>query len=210
MMAQNLTAFEHAINPELRLNINGHKPIVLWFTGLSGSGKSSIAGRLETKLVTDYQAHTCFLDGDSLRQGLNSDLGFSARDRSENIRRAGEVAKLMYAAGLIVLVSFISPFSVDRDRAKSLFPENGFWEIFVDCPIEICQNRDSKQLYQRAQSGEIPGFTGVSSPYEVPVHPDMILHSDQCSIEECADLVLKRLIQAGLLKQNKNSPDKDR
>lgn len=199
-MTQNLIAFEHSIDPELREKINGHKSIVLWFTGLSGSGKSSIAGKLESRLVTEYQAHTCFLDGDSLRQGLNSDLGFSKQDRSENIRRVGEVAKLMYDVGLIVLVSFISPFSADRDKAKSLFPENGFWEIFVDCPIETCQRRDPKQLYQRAQSGEIPGFTGVSSPYEVPVHPDMILHSDQDSIEECADLVLKKLVQAELLK----------
>ncbi|MFZ3069760.1 MAG: adenylyl-sulfate kinase [Anaerolineaceae bacterium] len=200
MSPANLTPFQHAISPEWRIKNNGHKPLVLWFTGLSGSGKSSIAGALEILLVENYHAHTCLLDGDTLRMGLNKDLGFSDEDRSENIRRVGEVAKLMYDAGLITLVSFISPFAADRDRARSLFPENGFWEIFVDCPVEVCRSRDPKQLYQRAQTGEVANFTGISSPYEPPENPEMLLHSSRFSIAECTNQVLERLLSEGVIK----------
>lgn len=198
-MTENITPFSHNIPLEVRERINGHKALVLWFTGLSGSGKSSIAGALESILVERYQAHTCFLDGDSLRSGLNRDLGFSDADRTENIRRVGEVARLMFEAGLITLVAFISPFARDRERARALVPVGRFWEIYVDCPIEICQRRDPKQLYRRAEQGEIADFTGISSVYEPPLHPELVLHSDQYGIVECAEQVLARMLENGVL-----------
>jgi adenylyl-sulfate kinase len=198
-MAENLTPFTHHIPLEVRECINGHKAVVLWFTGLSGSGKSSIAGMLESMLIERHAAHTCFLDGDSLRSGLNRDLGFSDADRSENIRRAGEVARLMFEAGLITLVAFISPFARDRDRARALVPAGRFWEIYVACPLEICRSRDPKQLYQRAQQGEITDFTGISSGYEPPLHPELVLHSDRMGVVECAEQVLARMLEKGVL-----------
>lgn len=198
-MAENLTPFTHHIPLAVRERINGHQALVLWFTGLSGSGKSSIASALENLLVERYQAHTCFLDGDNLRSGLNQDLGFSDADRSENIRRVGEVARLMFDAGLITLVAFISPFARDRDRARALLPEGRFWEIYIDCPIEICRSRDPKQLYLRAQHGELDQFTGISSVYEPPLHPEMVLHSERIGIVECAEQVLARMLEKGVL-----------
>jgi adenylyl-sulfate kinase len=198
-MAENLTPCSNHIPQEGRERINGHKGVVLWFNGLSGSGKSSIAGMLESILVERYQAHTCFLDGDSLRSSLNRDLGFSDAHRSENIRRMGEVARLMFEAGLITLVAFISPFARDRERARALVPAGRFWEIYVDCPLEICRTRDPKRLYLRAQHGEITDFTGISSVYEPPLHPELVLHSDRTGIVECAEQVLARMLEKGVL-----------
>ena len=165
---------------------------MLWFTGLSGSGKSSIANLVEQKLHKKG-IRTYVLDGDNVRHGLNKDLGFVQSDRVENIRRVAEVAKLMHDAGLIVLVSFISPFRAERDMARALFDEGQFIEIYVDTPIEIAEKRDTKGLYARARRGEIPNFTGIDSPYEEPKSPEMKLNAGQNSLEECSNMVVDYL-----------------
>ena len=172
--------------------LNGHRARVLWFTGLSGSGKSSIANLVEQKLHKKG-IRTYVLDGDNVRHGLNRDLGFVQSDRVENIRRVAEVAKLMHDAGLIVLVSFISPFRAERDMARALFDKGQFIEIYVDTPIEIAEKRDTKGLYARARRGEIPNFTGIDSPYEVPKSPEMKLNAGQNSLEECSNMVVDYL-----------------
>ena len=172
--------------------LNGHRARVLWFTGLSGSGKSSIANLVEQKLHKKG-IRTYVLDGDNVRHGLNRDLGFVQSDRVENIRRVAEVAKLMHDAGLIVLVSFISPFRAERDMARALFDEGQFIEIYVDTPIEIAEKRDTKGLYARARRGEIPNFTGIDSPYEEPKSPEMKLNAGQNSLEECSNMVVDYL-----------------
>ena len=166
---RNLTPYLTAVTPEARSGIKGNKPAVLWFTGFSASGKSTIANIVEQTLNQDYKAHTFLLDGDNLRSGLNKDLGFSNTDRTENIRRVGEIAKLMSNAGLIVLTAFISPIRVDRDQNREILDGGKFFEIFVDCPIEVCEQRDPKGLYQKARDGIIKEFTGISSPYESPL-----------------------------------------
>lgn len=196
---ENITPHGSLITQKERESLNGHKALVLWFTGLSGSGKSSIAAEVERILVHEYGGHTAFLDGDTLRSGLNKGLGFSAEDRSENIRRAGEVAALMVASGLIVSAAFISPFAVDREAVRKRLPKECFWEVFVDCPLEVCQARDPKKLYQRANQGKITNFTGISSPYEVPLAPEVHLHSDQDDVQTCARQVISRLLEAGVI-----------
>ena len=205
MTAKNLTPHHSLVTPQQREALKGHKPLVLWFTGLSGSGKSTIAAALEQRLVESYGAHTVFLDGDSLRHGLNQDLGFSAADRQENIRRVGQVARLMFDAGLIVITSFISPYRADRDQARALFPPGSFWEVFVDCPLETCKQRDPKGLYAKAESGEIAEFTGVSSPYEAPQSPEIHMRSDQQSVEACVGLLITRLVDAGVIQYGLNA-----
>ena len=182
-----------------RTQLNGHRPAVLWFTGLSGSGKSTLAGEVEKRLYHERHAHTYLLDGDVLRTGLNKDLDFSAAARSENIRRSAEVAHLFFDAGLIVLTTFISPFRADRDFARSLVPVGGFFEIFVDCPLEVCEQRDVKGLYRRARSGQIPNFTGIDSPYEEPLHPELVLDTSRASIPACAQEVITYCIHNGIL-----------
>ena len=164
----------------------------VWFTGLSGSGKSSIANRLEQRLFAEGR-HTYLLDGDNVRHGLNRDLGFTEADRAENIRRVAEVARLMVDAGLIVLVAFISPFRAERRFARSLFAEGEFIEVFVDTPIEACEARDPKGLYAKARSGALPNFTGIDSPYERPESPEVHLLTSGRSPEECAEQVFARL-----------------
>ena len=171
---------------------NGHRARVLWFTGLSGSGKSSIANVVEQKLHKRGN-RTYILDGDNLRHGLNKDLGFVQSDRVENIRRVAEVAKLMHDAGLIVLVSFISPFRAERDRARALFDSGQFIEIYVDTPIEIAEKRDTKGLYAKARRGEIPNFTGIDSPYEKPQSPEIKLNAGKDTLEACANTVVEHL-----------------
>lgn len=170
----------------------GQKPCCLWFTGLSGSGKSTIANLLENKLHISGQ-HTYLLDGDNVRHGLNRDLGFSDEDRTENIRRVAEAAKLMVDAGLIVMVSFISPFNADRRLARSLFEEDEFIEIYVDTPLEVCEQRDIKGLYAKARAGEIKNFTGIDSAYEVPESAEIILNGANEAVDDLADEVLKIL-----------------
>ncbi len=174
------------------------KPAVLWFTGLSGSGKSTIANRLEQRLHA-LGKHTYLLDGDNVRHGLNSDLGFSEEDRAENIRRVGEVARLMTDAGLVVLVSFISPFRAERDRIRSRLPEGEFVEIFVDTPIEECIARDPKGLYAQALRGEIKAFTGIDSPYEPPVSPELRLNTTGRDVDELVAEVEKYLAERGII-----------
>lgn len=182
-----------AITSSERRLLNGHAPAVLWFTGLSGSGKSTIAGSVERRLVQEFRAHTYLLDGDLLRTGLNKDLDFSDAGRKENIRRTGEVARLFFDAGLIVLTTFISPFRADRAFARSLIAAGSFVEIFVRCPIELCEQRDPKGLYRRARSGAIPFFTGISSPYEPPENPELILDSAQDDLTDCCQKVIDYL-----------------
>jgi bifunctional enzyme CysN/CysC len=184
------------LNAESRAAAKGQKPCVLWFTGLSGSGKSTIANELE-RLLYAQGRHTYMLDGDNVRHGLNQDLGFTDADRVENIRRVAEVSKLFVDAGLIVLVSFISPFRSERRMARDLVGEGGFLEVYVDTPIEICMQRDPKGLYKRAQAGQIKNFTGIDSPYEAPENADIVLKTENTAPEVCAQRLIESLRKAG-------------
>jgi len=199
LMSDNVLPHRHSITARDRSKLNGHLPALLWFTGLSGSGKSTIAGQVEYELVHAYRAHTYLLDGDNIRTGLNRDLGFSDADRAENIRRIGEVAKLFVDAGLIVLTAFISPFRKDRAAARALLPEGAFFEIYVRCPLEICEKRDPKGLYQKARQGFIADFTGITSPYEEPLAPELVLDSASLSVAQCAQAVLDLLKSRSIL-----------
>lgn len=169
-------------------SLNGHRSLMLWFTGISGSGKSSIAHAVEERLH-QQGCRTFVLDGDNLRHGLCADLGFSPRDRAENIRRTGEVARLFMEAGMIVLAAVISPSRRDREKLKALVADGDFIEIYCRCPLEICEQRDVKGLYRRARAGEIKSFTGISSSYEAPGSPDLILDTGIFPLAECVDLV---------------------
>jgi len=182
------------VSREERARIMGQKPAVIWFTGLSGSGKSTIANRLERKLL-ERGYRTILLDGDNVRHGLNKDLGFSEVDRIENIRRIGEVAKLMTDAGLIVITAFISPFTTERDMARNILPAGEFIEVFVDTPIEECERRDPKGLYFKTRSGLIPNFTGISSPYQAPESPEIRLDTIRATADECAEQIMKYLTE---------------
>ena len=170
------------------MSLNQQRPCVIWFTGLSGSGKSTIANELEKKLF-EIGKRTYILDGDNLRHGLNNDLGFSEQDRVENIRRVAEVAKLMVDAGLIVLATFISPYRSDRQAARELFEEGEFIEIFVDTPLDLCESRDPKGLYKKARQGLIKNFTGIDSPYEQPTKAEITIKINELNI---IDKILKR------------------
>ncbi len=190
IMKENLHIITHnyKITKEEREQKNGHRAVCLWFTGLSGSGKSTIANAVEQYLY-NHNFRTYILDGDNIRKGLNKDLNFTEESRIENIRRIGEVAKLMIDAGIVVLAAFVSPFLKDRQLLKDVM-ENSFVEIFVDAPIEVCEQRDVKGLYKKARRGEISNFTGISSPFEIPEHPDVHLHTDKQDINESAQTVL--------------------
>jgi adenylyl-sulfate kinase len=183
-MSENVYRQDLAVNREERSKIKGHQSKVFWFTGLSGSGKSTIASHLHAQLNA-MGMHSYMLDGDNIRLGINSDLDFSLAGREENIRRIGEIAKLFIDAGIIVLSSFISPMISDRALAKQIIGSDDFVEVFVDCPLEVCEQRDVKGLYARARKGEIKNFTGIDSPYEAPEKPDIIIKSHEKSIEEC-------------------------
>jgi bifunctional enzyme CysN/CysC len=176
----------------VRANQKLQAPACLWFTGLSGSGKSTIANLLEQRLVSEGK-HTYLLDGDNVRHGLNRDLGFTEADRVENLRRVSEVARLFVDSGLIVLVSFISPFRGERELARSHFEQGEFLEVFVDTPIEECERRDTKGLYAKAHRGELINFTGVDSPYEPPESPEVHLHTTKETPEECVSRILDAL-----------------
>lgn len=186
------------VGKEARAGVKGQAPLIVWMTGLSGAGKSTVANRVEEKLWRQGR-HTMLLDGDSLRFGLNKDLGFTDADRVENVRRTAEVAKLMLEAGLIVLCSLISPFRRERALARQLVGPDEFLEVFVDAPIEECQRRDPKGLYARALAGQIPNFTGISSPYEAPEAPDLHLQTDIHDVETLADRVLDELWHRGVI-----------
>jgi adenylylsulfate kinase len=173
-VAENIFTQSFKINYEKREKLLGQKPLLIWFTGLSGSGKSTMANLLESELhATGFK--TYILDGDNVRKGLCNDLTFTEQDRVENIRRIGEVGKLFLDSGLIVLSAFVSPFESDREQVKALVGAEKFVEVFVDCPLEVCEQRDVKGLYKKARKGEIKNFTGIDSPFEKPVHPDIIL-----------------------------------
>lgn len=189
---------QSAVSRQERQQLNGHKPVLLWYTGLSGSGKSTIANAVD-RLLFSRQVHSYVLDGDNVRHGLNGDLGFSNGDRVENIRRITEVAKLMVDAGLVVSTAFISPFRADRAQARELVGEGQFLEVYIDTPLSVCEQRDPKGLYQKARAGVIKNFTGIDSAYEAPESPEIHLHTDQFSIEECAEQVIAALIERGIL-----------
>ncbi|MFD5848901.1 adenylyl-sulfate kinase [Cytobacillus pseudoceanisediminis] len=196
--ATNITWHDSAITKEDRRAQNGHGSVVLWFTGLSGSGKSTIANAVSHELfrqgINEY-----VLDGDNVRHGLNKDLGFSEADRNENIRRIGEVAKLFVDSGKIVTTAFISPFRSDRETVRALFEEGEFIEVFIDCPLEKCERRDPKKLYAKARRGEIKNFTGIDSPYEAPENPEITVRSDQYTVEEAVGQILTHLREKNIL-----------
>ena len=181
-----------AITSNDRQRLNGHRGFTIWFTGLSASGKSTLAVATEEALY-ERGFHTFILDGDNVRHGLNKDLGFSPADREENIRRLGEVAKILRDCGLINLVAFISPYRKDRRMARSLSEDDSFVEVFVDCPVEICEKRDPKGVYQKARQGLIKSFTGISAPYEPPERPELHLRTDQLSVGECVHRIMRYL-----------------
>ncbi|WP_372628216.1 adenylyl-sulfate kinase [Arsukibacterium sp.] len=192
-MTENIVWHSAAVRHSERQNRNGHRPCLLWYTGLSGSGKSTIANAVD-RMLFDLGCHTYLLDGDNVRHGLNRDLGFDDASRVENIRRITEVSKLMLDAGLIVGTAFISPFISDRAQAKALAGD-AFIEVFVDTPLAVCEQRDPKGLYKKARAGEIAHFTGISSPYEAPASPDIHLKTAELSIEQAARQVLAFLQQ---------------
>ncbi|MDM7860000.1 adenylyl-sulfate kinase [Alteromonas sp. ASW11-36] len=197
-MSTNIVWHEHAVDKARRAESLGQKPLVLWFTGLSGSGKSTIANLLEQKL-TAQDKHTYLLDGDNIRHGLCGDLGFTAQDRVENIRRISEVSKLFVDAGMIVITAFISPFRADREFCRNLLAEGEFVEVFVDTPIEVCEQRDPKGLYKKARSGDIKDFTGIDSDYEVPNNPEIRLEYADESAEQTVERLYAMLADKGLV-----------
>jgi adenylylsulfate kinase len=175
-----------------RHQLNKHKSVVIWFTGLSGSGKSTIAHAVE-KYLYDNNCRTFVLDGDNVRYGLSSDLSFSDEDRIENIRRIGEVSKLMLEAGIITLTAFISPFKQDREYVRNLLPHGDFIEVFCKCNLEVCETRDPKGLYKKAISGEIKNYTGIDSPYEEPVNPELTIDTAQYTVEQSIEKIINIL-----------------
>lgn len=190
--ASNLTFHAPTVSTADRERLLGQTGRVLWFTGLSGSGKSTLANAAEAALHAAGRA-TFLLDGDNVRLGLNRDLGFSAEDRTENIRRIAEVAKLMADAGLIVLTAFVSPYAADRAAARAVVGEDRLVEIFVDTPLEECERRDPKGLYAKARAGQIPDFTGISAPFEAPEAPNIHLHTKQHTVADCVKQILSSL-----------------
>lgn len=188
-MTKNIVWHDQLISKEEQRAKNNHHSAVLYFTGLSGSGKSTIANAAARRLH-DLGANTYVLDGDNVRHGLNKDLGFSDEARKENIRRIGEVSKLFIDSGQLVFTAFISPFQEDRDSVRNLVEEDEFVEVYISCPLNACEERDPKGLYQKARAGVIPEFTGISSPYEVPVKPELTLETDRYTVEECVDQLI--------------------
>ena len=186
----NVTWFDGYVTKEDREQLHGHKGAAIWFTGLSASGKSTIAHHLE-KLLHDMNCSTYVFDGDNVRHGLCGDLGFSADDRTENIRRIGEMVKLFVDAGIIAITAFISPYRKDRRKIRDLVGKDRFFEIHVDCPIEVCAERDQKGIYEKAKAGIIKNFTGISAPYEPPENPEMVIQSDKVDATKAAKQVLE-------------------
>jgi len=195
---KNIVWHHSQISRSHREFLNGHRSVILWFTGLSGAGKSTIAHAVEAQLH-QRGCRTFVLDGDNIRHGLSKDLGFEDADRKENIRRIAEVAKLMLEAGNITLTAFISPFTLERELARHTVEDGDFIEIYCNCDLTVCEQRDVKGLYRKARLGEIAHFTGISSPYEPPKNPEITIDTDQMSIEECSTHVLKYLQTMGIL-----------
>ena len=195
-LATNVKWHDHAVSRDERAQLNGHKGAVLWFTGLSGCGKSTVANAVD-RLLYGQGRHSFVLDGDNIRLGLNKNLTFSAEDRVENIRRIGEVAKLFAHAGHFTLTAFISPYKADRDRVRALLGPGEFIEIYVNASLETCEKRDPKGLYKKARAGEIKDFTGIHAPYEAPEHPELVLDADHKTPAELAQDVLGYLERGG-------------
>lgn len=197
--ATNVHWHEHSVSKPERFQLSGHRGAVLWFTGLSASGKSTVANTVDHKLHS-IGKRSFVLDGDNIRMGLNKNLGFSAEDRAENIRRIGEVGKLFANAGVIAITAFISPYRADRNAVRALLEPGEFIEIFMDTPIAVCETRDPKGLYKKARAGQIKGFTGIDDPYEAPLEPELVLDGGKKGIDELADEVIKFLESRGTLK----------
>lgn len=201
--ATNIVRHEGHVSRDERETKLKQKAVLLWLTGLPSSGKSTIAYTVEHALVK--RGHLAYvLDGDNIRFGLNGNLGFSAEDRTENIRRIGEVGKLFVDGGFLTLASFVSPYSADRDAVRELMGEGDFVEIFIDTPVEICEERDPKGLYKKARTGEIPNFSGISDPYEVPEKPEMIIKTADWTAEEAAVLIIEMLEKSGKIQAQQN------
>ncbi len=190
---KNIVPHNYVINRVAREKSNGHKSKVIWFTGLSGSGKSTLANALEEHLFRNT-FQTYLLDGDNVRSGINSDLDFSTEGRTENIRRISEVSKLFLDAGVVVLCAFVSPLNADRSLARSIIGDRDLIEVFVDCPLEVCESRDVKGLYAKARQGLIPNFTGISAPFEQPTNPDVIIDTANQPIDEAVTLLVSEII----------------
>ncbi|MFO1093506.1 MAG: adenylyl-sulfate kinase [Planctomycetaceae bacterium] len=197
-IATNVTWHDHKVSSADRQKLKGHKGVVIWFTGLSACGKSTIANTVD-HILHQMGKHTYLLDGDNIRMGLNKNLGFSADDRAENIRRIGEVAKLFADAGVITSTAFISPYRKDRDAVRALLQPGQFIEIYVNASIETCEKRDPKGLYKKARAGEIKGFTGIDDPYEAPEKPELVLDSNTKGIDQLAQEVVAFLESKGIL-----------
>lgn len=197
-VATNVTWHDHKVSKADRAKLSGHKGALLWFTGLSGSGKSTIANTVD-HMLHELGKHTMVLDGDNIRMGLNKNLGFSPEDRTENIRRIGEVGKLFVEAGVITTTAFISPYKADRDQVRAILGDGEFVEILVKASVETCEARDPKGLYKKARAGEIKEFTGISAPYEEPEKPELVLDSDTKGIDELAQQVVDYLEKNGYL-----------
>ncbi len=191
-MSKNIRRHDYRITSEDRRDLNKHNAFLLWFTGLSGSGKSTIANGVEEALH-QMGVRTYSLDGDNIREGLNKDLGFSPKDRTENIRRIAEVANLMVDAGLVVLAAFVSPYKKDRDNIRHIVKDVNFVEIYVNTSLEECERRDVKGLYKKARAGEIKNMTGISAPYEEPENPDIEIKTESASIDQAVDMVLTQI-----------------
>lgn len=191
---------EHTVTRAEREALNNHKGAIVWFTGLSGAGKSTLANALEDRL-NKMGKRTYVLDGDNVRKGLNKDLGFSDADRVENIRRIGEVAKLMLDAGIIVMTAFISPFRADREIVRNLVGKGEFIEVYTEADLDICEQRDPKGLYKKARAGEIPEFTGISSPYEAPENPEITINTGDRDIPHCVDELVDYLVESGIIQK---------
>jgi adenylylsulfate kinase len=190
MKSTHIVKQDYKITSADRVQLLGQKPVIVWLTGLSGSGKSTISDRLEQELY-NLGYKTYLLDGDNIRHGLNNNIDFTEEGRKENIRRIGEVAKLFLDAGIIVITAFISPFREDRDRVRNLVKSDEFIEVFVECPLEICESRDVKGLYAKARKGEIPNFTGISSPFEEPLNAEITVHTATYDLETCVNQILQ-------------------
>ena len=195
----NITWHQGDITREAREKLHGHQSACVWFTGLSGSGQSTLAHEVENQLFAKG-CWTIVLDGDNIRFGLNKNLGFSPEDRKENIRRIGEVAKLFSEAGVITMTAFISPYKEDRDIAREIMPEGRFFEVYVEAPLDVCEERDPKGLYKKARAGEIKGFTGIDAPYEAPEKPELVVNTGSSDLKTCAKQVMDALMKAGIIK----------
>jgi len=191
-MPNNIKWHKGKVTREDRWRLNGHKSALVWFTGLPGAGKSTLSCELEYRLHK-RGLRTYILDGDNIRHGLCDDLGFSPEDRRENLRRVGEVARLFVDAGILTIAAFASPYRTDRKKVRNLFKEGEFIEVYVKCPLEICELRDPKGLYKKARKGEIKGLTGLSAPYEAPQEPEIVVETDKMSVDECVEKIMKYL-----------------